>query len=1469
MGFMNARRLTSATLAALCAVAVALLVSSAPALAVRGHVFEKPVGTPGVGAGQLLNPQGVAVNESSSDVYVADKANNRIDEFTATGAFVRAWGYDVVSSGADNTGANAVQKVTIKASGGKFSLTVRTAEGAGTLTSGSKTISGVSNGLGAFHVGDAITGTGIPSFTTITAVEAGTGTLTISANATASGIAALTASENTGATGTGNLTELTSTVSGVVMRSGEFAAGERISGAGIPAGTTITAVGSGTLTLSNPVEAGKSGTGVVLTATDIPYNASQSELESALKALPGTGSGSLTIARVEKSSTEFEDTITFSGGPFAHNYVEKMTLTTGNLEGAKFGTGVTTSATGGGFEVCQAGASPADTCKAGIAGSLGQPSLPTAIAVDNSQEPPDPSADDVYVTSGNRVEKFTAAGAFENQLTGTPNRSFPSSLDGVAVNRSGEVWTDYEPSSGENYVARFGNGEPNAFVSEVNLAQVAGAMNGSFEQGFAVDGENNLYLKGNISDVTSKLSKRVEKRSSSGTLLIAEVGEEPAGWPAVEYPSEDVYVGQTTRVARFTSTGSLVERFGEGDLTSTSGIAVNSTSGTVYAADSLANTIDVFPLELPGKPTIESISVSHVASGSATFEAQIDPRGAAGGYRFEYGPCSSLAVASCAASSFPTPTPKPDASIGSGWEVYGASARPQSLEPNTTYHFRVAAHNEHGEAISSDEVVFTTQRLGGELQLLDGRQWEMVSPPNKHGGRLLAPGGKEPEGVYEAAAGGGAMTYVSLGATEEGAQGSGAFVQVLSARAAAGWSSHDIATPNDEGTGQSERLPEYRFFSQDLGLAVLAPYGPFTPLARCSASGACTSEVFPPVSERTVYERHNLSCESEPATCYTPLVTSAEGYADVQPPGTKFGGEETYSPGAVEPIGATPDGSHVVLSSTVALTEEAFETGSAPSTANPALYEWSADKPPSERLQLVSVLPQAEGGKGVSNVDLGVLQSGSIIRNAISRSDGSRVFWSEHSASSHLYMRDLARLKPETIQLGTGKAMFQAASANGTRAFFLEGSGLYVCEIIEEAGQLGCSLTDLTAGAGQPGKVSFASEDGSYVYFFDTGVLTNKESSEHETAVAGAPNLYVRHYDSETKSWEASRLIAVLSLNDQYEWAGFGPKTNLSQTMIRVSPNGRYLAFMSDRPLTGYDNRDSNPEAHEARDEEVYLYDSHSRSVTCVSCNPTGARPAGEQASYEQLLNNKLKNGAWFSAAVPAWNAIPAGQGVYQPRYLTDEGRVFFDSTEALVPQDKNGAMDVYEYEPPGVPKGGEHPCTTSSPTYSGERSGGCVQLVSSGTSGRESAFLDASESGGDVFFLTAAKLAGQDYDTAYDVYDAHECTAQSPCFSASAAASLPCTEAESCREAPAQQPSVFGPPPSALFTGEGNLAPPASKPAANTKASTRAHKLANALKACRKQKKRKRRAACERQARKRYGAKSARKASASRRGRR
>jgi len=221
------------------------------------------------------------------------------------------------------------------------------------------------------------------------------------------------------------------------------------------------------------------------------------------------------------------------------------------------------------------------------------------------------------------------------------------------------------------------------------------------------------------------------------------------------------------------------------------------------------------------------------------------------------------------------------------------------------------------------------------------------------------------------------------------------------------------------------------------------------------------------------------------------------------------------------------------------------------------------------------------------------------------------------------------------------------------------------------------------------------------------------------------------------------------------------------------------------------------------------------------------------------------------------------------------------NSSDALVPKDVNGTWDVYEYEPEGV--GSEHaPCgpaaASGSEALKPQRlvelegrevteGAGCVALISSGESAQESGFFEASESGSDVFFLTTSRLAPQDVDNGYDIYDAQECTAAVPCLPLPASPPPPCDTEASCKPAPSPQPQTFGPSGSATFSGPGNPAPAAAASPPPRRTETRAQKLARALKACHKHKSRSTRLRCEKAAHKSYGAKkSARRAGNDRR---
>lgn len=845
-------------------------------------------------------------------------------------------------------------------------------------------------------------------------------------------------------------------------------------------------------------------------------------------------------------------------------------------------------------------------------------------------------------------------------------------------------------------------------------------------------------------------------------------------------------------------------------------------------------------------PTIESESASDVSATAAELAAEINPGGAGTTYHFEYG----------TTDSYDQSTPE-SLSIGSNDSGDPAGAHIQSLQPATVYHYRVIATNPQSpDGTPGPDQTFTTPAAGETGALPDNRQWELVSPPVKEGGEI--PGIGE-ESFIQAAADGGAIAYTSfLAPTEPNPAGFTQQAQVFSSRGPeGGWSSRDINTPHEEPIGPSiGQGGEYKFFSPDLSLGLVDPFGDGRPPLSARATERTVyvrddAPVVPGAGESALYAQAEAEAPAGSDVGYLPLVTPADVL-----PGTKFGGKYPIgNPSGVNFAGASPDLNHVVLRSSAALTANAAKVG-----LEDGLYDWSGG-----RLELVSVLPGA-GEEPVSG-SLGLhggSEQGNITRDAVSI-DGSRVFWS--GPENHLYMRDTT--KSETVQLDVPEpecllkgecepepneqeeAEFQTASSDGSKVFFTDnrrltiGAGakqsahgpepdLYECEMVEHADKPTCDLTDLTPLIGAEhanvrGVVIGASEDGSYLYLVAEGVLA-------EGATPG-DNLYVLHDSGGV--W-TTRFIAQLSGADHPDWLF------LKGMPARVSPDGQYVAFMSEKSLTGYDNLDANSGQP---DEEVFLYHAETSStgelepgrLICASCDPSGARPVGIQAKEapSQAINEDdvWPTGTWLAADVPGWDTTS-----YQPRYLSDSGRLFFNSVDPLVPQAANGVADVYESEPSG-----EGSCASSSTA-----SGGCVALVSAASSGEESVFLDASEDGDDVFFLTSARLARQDTDTAFDVYDAHVCAAAEPCPVVTASPPS-CTTADACRAAPTPQPAIYGAPSSATVSGAGNVVagPPAVNP--KPKPLTRMQKLAKALSVCRKKPKGKRRA-CDAQARKKYG---------------
>jgi hypothetical protein len=148
-----------------------------------------------------------------------------------------------------------------------------------------------------------------------------------------------------------------------------------------------------------------------------------------------------------------------------------------------------------------------------------------------------------------------------------------------------------------------------------------------------------------------------------------------------------------------------------------------------------------------------------------------------------------------------------------------------------------------------------------------------------------------------------------------------------------------------------------------------------------------------------------------------------------------------------------------------------------------------------------------------------------------------------------------------------------------------------------------------------------------------------------------------------------------------------------------------------------------------------------------------------------------------------------------QPRNLTSDGRVFFDSFDVLSPHDQAaGVENVYEYE-----RAGQGSC---------DREAGCIFLMSSGRGAFDSSFFGADESGKNVFIATRERLLPEeDSDELVDLYDAREGGG----FRHERAVA-PCTGEGCTPQAPSSSTAFqVG---SAVLSGVGNLTPSTPKPA-------------------------------------------------------
>ena len=628
----------------------------------------------------------------------------------------------------------------------------------------------------------------------------------------------------------------------------------------------------------------------------------------------------------------------------------------------------------------------------------------------------------------------------------------------------------------------------------------------------------------------------------------------------------------------------------------------------------------------------------------------------------------------------------------------------------------------------------------GSTFLPECRAYEMVSPVNKNNydTRPQASHAR----ISEA---GDAVTYDAIGPLPEtGELGTSLAPRYLAKRGPGGWTTTSIDPPHeahflDISFGFMGELQDPAWFSPDLSQDLLENY-----------KGALTPEASP--ADVGLYSR-DLSAST------VSLLTQTAVF------------------GKPWIVGVSSDRQHVVF--------ETFENLTSQTTGEEAkLYEWSRGV-----VRLVGILPNGTPATSSVAGSMSAVFSSFLPWRVMSQ-DGSRIFFSDSSATyeegspqGQLYMREgngtpsartlwideSEKTTPEATLKG---ALFREATADGSKALFTTAAqlldedtnattDLYRYDVGGQAGHRLTLLSKSTSGEEATVEgVLGSSEDGEVVYFVTLGRLLSQAPL--------APNHYqVYKWDHGTVSYVATLSPpggansdtegVVQESFDREDWAlSKSGESGATSHLARVSPDGRYLLFRSSGPVTSYKSENIA---------EVYLYDSLANEVRCLSCPPSGAAPAG-------------------LAYITGGRAALIGADDYQPRSLIDpEGhlRVFFESTDALLPNDTNGRIDVYEYD------GDTH----------------SLSLISNGQANRASWFLDATLSGGDVILGTTAQLVGSDRDELYDVYDARIGGG----FAVPASA-VECA-GEACQGEPAPPPALAAPG-SVSLTDQGNSVPAA-----------------------------------------------------------
>ncbi len=721
------------------------------------------------------------------------------------------------------------------------------------------------------------------------------------------------------------------------------------------------------------------------------------------------------------------------------------------------------------------------------------------------------------------------------------------------------------------------------------------------------------------------------------------------------------------------------------------------------------------------KPDVATATATEGTATSIVLNGSVNPHNSPlTECRFIYGIAGSLD------HSAPCSAPLP-----SGEGAAPVSAAITGLSPATSYSFKLLAANAVGPS-ESDAASFGTLQIGvaagcpndairqsqHSTLLGECRAWEMVSPVDKNGNEV----GAEGVAAFSSTSGDAFVYNAATSFAETVGSGRAGWSTYLARRDSDGWQNHSI-TPQPR-TQTAQALfggTSTKAFSNDLSRALTVGY---------DLPGAADSTP----------ERQNLYLEDTATRGLQTISRSQRGNGEdpaQYPPLELIDGEPLW--------GASADLGHVAWVTAFQLL---------PSGVAPGYYEASEPSKPEGQnvytwdegtIHLAGILPDgtvppegsrvsplSQGFRGTMSAD-GRLQT--FVASPSAGAPAQLYVRIEHDRTAWVSEPEVTQAEnPAFKELPEG-IVFQGMTPDGHDLFFVSESPLLAADTAP-----GFDLYRWTAGPDP-------AHESNLTLITDTGDASPSSQGFGDALIGMSDDgtrVYVTESSDTLRVWDDG----VSTVIDNVPRVASEGKYQLTLTTAnpggaRVSPDGNWLAYINYQV-----------------DKQMYLYNFTTDTQVCVSCSPSG-KPVD---------------------VVPAMGGNKFEDVGGRPRFLSDDGSVFFSTAAPLLPQDFNGVSDAYEFD----------------------GATGQLHLISSGRGSDAAMFADASPSGDDVFFATRQSLVRSDTDgSALDFYDARRYGGRPE-----PEAPAPNCAAESC------QPPSGTPPSSSLAAssalgGGGNVKPP------------------------------------------------------------